>query len=392
MPSRSAPWSQRTSLLPLIRLQVTNAAADAFVVVGLADTLFFGVPVGQARGRVALYLLVTMAPFALVAPVIGPLLDRFRGGRRTAIAVAMLGRAVLAWAMAGGGGGLALYPAAFGVLVLSKGYGVTRSAAVPRLLPDGLTLVGANARLSAAALAGGTAGGLLSAALTALSDYRWSLRVGGSGFLVATAFALMLPRQVNGTTEGVLPEHVRAPRSTPAIRSALLGAVTLRALAGFLTTFLAFLLRRRGGGTLDIGLVAAAAAAGGFAGTALGGLFRHEHPRLLLLGAQAGCAVGCALGAIRFGLLTAMLVTLVCALGGALGKLSLDAVLQQELPEAVQGQGFARAETTLQLAWVAGGAIGIALPLWGGLGLGLAAAGVTAGTVAALRVERPAIT
>ena len=45
----------------------------------------------------ALYLLVTMVPFALLAPVVGPLLDRFRHGRRYALAATMLGRAFLAW-------------------------------------------------------------------------------------------------------------------------------------------------------------------------------------------------------------------------------------------------------------------------------------------------------
>ena len=48
----------------------------------------------------AIYLLVTMAPFVLVAPVIGPVLDRFRHGRRGAIAGSFALRAFLAWVMA----------------------------------------------------------------------------------------------------------------------------------------------------------------------------------------------------------------------------------------------------------------------------------------------------
>ncbi|OEV22237.1 hypothetical protein AN220_27985, partial [Streptomyces nanshensis] len=78
-------------------------------------------PTGEARGRVALYLAVTMAPFALLAPVIGPLLDRVPHGRRAAMAAAMLARALLALTMAGAvaTGGLELYPAALGGLVSS---------------------------------------------------------------------------------------------------------------------------------------------------------------------------------------------------------------------------------------------------------------------------------
>ena len=39
--------------------------------------------------------------------------------------------------MAGDVDTLTLYPLAFGVLALSRSYGVARSAAVPRLLPPG---------------------------------------------------------------------------------------------------------------------------------------------------------------------------------------------------------------------------------------------------------------
>ena len=85
----------------------------------------------------AIYLLVTMAPFVLVAPVIGPVLDKFRHGRRGAIAGSFALRAFLAWVMADAvsGGGIELYPAAFGVLIASKAYVLSRSACVPRVLP-----------------------------------------------------------------------------------------------------------------------------------------------------------------------------------------------------------------------------------------------------------------
>jgi len=70
------PWS------PFVRVmlaQAAHAAGDALVAVALAGTLFFSVPTGQARGHVGLYLLLTMTPFALLSPVVGPILDRWRG-------------------------------------------------------------------------------------------------------------------------------------------------------------------------------------------------------------------------------------------------------------------------------------------------------------------------
>jgi hypothetical protein len=55
------------------------------VSVALANTLFFAVPLGEARDKVALYLVMTMAPFALLSPLVGPILDRTRGAYRLAI-------------------------------------------------------------------------------------------------------------------------------------------------------------------------------------------------------------------------------------------------------------------------------------------------------------------
>src|SRR5690606_40060911 len=57
-------------------------------------------PTDSSRGKVLLYLLVTMLPFAVVAPVLGPALDYRRSGRRVLIATSMLGRGVLALLMA----------------------------------------------------------------------------------------------------------------------------------------------------------------------------------------------------------------------------------------------------------------------------------------------------
>src|SRR5919199_6111214 len=59
---------------------VLSMAGDALVTVALAGSLFFSITPGAARGRVALYLVLTMAPFAVVAPLVGPFLDRSRGG------------------------------------------------------------------------------------------------------------------------------------------------------------------------------------------------------------------------------------------------------------------------------------------------------------------------
>ena len=67
------------------RLARTHAAAvagDTLIALALAGSLFFDIDPSAARSKVALYLAFTMAPFAVVAPLIGPALDRAKGGRR----------------------------------------------------------------------------------------------------------------------------------------------------------------------------------------------------------------------------------------------------------------------------------------------------------------------
>jgi predicted branched-subunit amino acid permease len=70
----------------------------------------------------------------------------------------------------------------------------------------------------------------------------------------------------------------------------------------------------------------------------------------------------------------------------SLGKLSLDAVIQRDVAEEVRTSVFARSETLIQLSWVLGGLVGIALPLQPTrVSLGLVAALVLAWTVFVVR-------
>src|SRR5215472_12949990 len=76
-----ASGAGRTGLASLIELTAASGAGDAFVTIALAGTLFFSTSLDAARGRIALTLLITMAPFAVLAPFLGPALDRARTGR-----------------------------------------------------------------------------------------------------------------------------------------------------------------------------------------------------------------------------------------------------------------------------------------------------------------------
>jgi len=213
-----ASGARRTGLSSLIELTAASSVGDAFVAVALAGTLFFNASVSQARSQVAIALLVTMAPFAVLAPLIGPLLDRLQQGRRFILAGTLLARGALCWGMAGAvfyHDSVTLLPAAFGVLVLQKAYGVTRSAITPRLLPREITLVTANARTGLASLVASTLGVALAAGLEYVTGggsggAAWVLRVGTVVYLAAMALCFRVPERVD------LPLEQEEPGPAPA--------------------------------------------------------------------------------------------------------------------------------------------------------------------------------
>src|SRR5215210_6845636 len=188
-----------SGLARLVHLQFLAAAGDATLAVSLAGTLFFTVPTDQARPQVAQFLLLTMAPFAVVAPLIGPFLDRFRHGRRWAIGVTLALRGFLCWVLADVlDAPMWLYPLALGCLVASKAFTVTQASAIPRLLPDNFTLVNANSRISMAKVGGAVVGGALAVPLSRLGP-AWSLRFGFLIFVAATVLAILLSPRVDSS-------------------------------------------------------------------------------------------------------------------------------------------------------------------------------------------------
>jgi MFS family permease len=201
-----ASGAGRTGLSTLIELTAAGGAADAFVAVSLAGTIFFSTSVDQARGRVVLFLLVTMAPFAVLAPFIGPALDRMQQGRRYLLAGTLLARGLLCWGMSAAiNNPVTLLPAAFGILVLQKSYGVVRASVTPRLLPAEITLVTANARSQLITLTTSLLGGAVAAGIQATAGSAWVLRAGTLIYLAAMFLALRLPDQVDVPTVPAAP-------------------------------------------------------------------------------------------------------------------------------------------------------------------------------------------
>ncbi|WP_231851762.1 MFS transporter [Modestobacter italicus] len=384
-----ADGAGETGLAGLFWVNALHVAGDAMIAVSLAGTLFFAAASDAQRGNVALYLLVTMAPFALVAPVIGPALDRLQRGRRWALAGSLLGRALLAVFMAVHHDDLGLYPAALGVLVLSKAFNVLRAAVVPRVLPAAMSLTSANARMSVLGLAAGGVFGALGAGTASLLGFGWELGATAAVFAVAAVLALRLPPHVDVPGEEEDPADVlrttpmavpgsRRRATTPHVVTALRATAALRGLSGFLTIFSAFLVQATVSSgweaTVALGGIAVAAGVGSFVGTGIGARLQTASPDRVVLAAAGAAAAITVLAAFFFSLPMAALVAGVAAVTNALGKAALDAIIQREVPDSLRASAFARSETWLQLAWVLGGALGVALPTTGWLGFTVAAA------------------
>jgi MFS family permease len=385
-----------SGLYRLIELHAFNAAGDAAVAVSLAGTLFFASP-GEARGHVALFLGLTMLPFAVVAPLLGPFLDRFSHGRRWAIGGTMALRAFLCWLMADAvaSQSLAMFPTALGVLVSSKAYGVARAATVPRLLPPDLSLVKANSRISLAGVVGAAIGGPLAGAASTFGG-QWALRFAFVVFAGATILSILLPARADahvGELGVSLTGDRKKFRVPPAVVFALRCNAGLRMLSGFLTMYMAFLLRQHPlpgwehRTTLLMGLVIGAAGLGNTIGIGLGSVLRRIKPTITVVVALLADAAAAVVAAVFYGLVPAVALGLTAGVAQAMGKLVLDATVQRDVPERHRTSAFARSETLLQLSWVLGGFIGIALPLEVGghvvpeLGLGVLAGLMVSWTV-----------
>lgn len=317
-----------------------------------------------------------MAPFAVLSPIIGPFIDRRRGARRLTIFLSCAGRGAICLLVSSSVGSLAIYPAAFAILVLSKAYGVARAAIVPSLAPEGRPLVTVNARLAKIAVATGTVAALPGIILLKVVSAGAVMRFATVVFAIGAVLSLALPKPERTTGEDELEEEaIHEAFASQPIRRAALAAASSRALVGFLLFLLAFGLKRANEGDAGFGFVLLCAGIGSFVGAAIVPRLRRGTNEEWLIATALLLGAGASLIAqSNFGL------DLAAVLGGAVGivasatRLGFEALVQREAPEAARGRVFARFETLFQLAWVIGAALPTVAPI--GIRGGLIAASV----------------
>jgi hypothetical protein len=366
----------------LVSAHAVSMCGDACIAASLAGSLFFSTPTSSSREKVLLYLLVTMLPFAVVAPILGPALDYRRSGRRVLVTVSMLGRAVLAlmmarWISDPAPAGLLVYPLAFGILVLAKGYSVAKSALVPALVDDPNELVRANSRLALVSVIATTVGGGPAFLVQELFGPEWSLRFATVVFIVGGIVATKIPRvRIEQSEQEAKLE--REELHQPSILLAGSAMAVMRGAVGFLAFFAAFSLKSD---LFALGVAATMAIIGGFVGNLVGPplrrALREEQMMALSLLVTASVVL---VGTLLSGDLAFAVSSLAVAVGAASSRLAFDSLLQRDGPDAARGRAFARFETRFQVAWVIGALIGI-LPQNEQLGLlllaiALASAGI----------------
>jgi hypothetical protein len=346
--------------------------------------LFFSVPEADARDRVALYLVLTVAPFAVVAPLLSRILDRHRGSLRAASVLTALGRGTLAWWMATRLDSLLLFPVAFGLLVLSRAVLVIRGAALPDLVPPEMSLVEANAALSKMNALAGMAAVVPGLLLMRYANAEVELLFTAAILFVGTLPAARLPsasgrRSIDETSEA------RGVAQKVELRQALVAIAGMRLLVGFLVFHLAFAVRREDLGSVGLGLLVGGAAFGSLVGALLAPRLRKNLREEGILAAALGLAglVGIIAGR-WFSLPTAVLLVFTFGVASGSAKVAFDSIVQRETPEGARGWAFARFEARLQLAWVLGAVIPLVFPIPSGPGA--AAAGVFANLLALLYV------
>ena len=346
---------------PFGRLAVAHAfslAGDTLVTMALAGSLFFSISPTAARERVALSLVITMAPFAVVAPFLGPLIDRSRWGRRALMALTGLGRAAACLAMAQVLDELLLFPAAFTVLVLAKAYSVIKSSLVPGAVDGDHELVEANARLSMVGVVAGFVAAVPAALLLRFAGAQWVLGLAAALFVAAavTSARVVERRRLAADGDGAEASADASVVASPAgIPLAAVAMALLRSVVGFLTFLVAFDFRRDGAPSWWFGIVLAASM-----GSTLLGAMVAPSLRLRFREEQIIAGSLALVGVVAFamtqvgGRLPAALLAAAVGLAASAGRFAFDALVQRDAPEAVRGRAFARFEAGFQLVWVVG--------------------------------------
>jgi hypothetical protein len=387
-------FDQKTAFGRLALVHVIMNAGDTLVTVSLAGSLFFSVSPDEAKSKVLLYLLLTFAPFAVVSPVLGPLIDKSANGRRILVALSAGMRVVLCWSMSMHLKSLWLFPEAFFVLVFSKLYGVTRGALVPEMArtdqfreraahvgdagwPEHEAtekekgFAGFNAQLTLLGTLSGLVAGSIGAGILKGIGGPAVLITASLVYAVALVASLRLQRpakaereQVESMTQLERDRQMLTPLGDTEVAWGLSASAIMRFTAGFSTFLLAFGLRREEAGLKWFAFALSMSALGSLIGLGVVTRVRNKLPEsALLTGSLLLTGVGSALASLHPTLVVQVSYAGWLGIFTAIAQPSFDAITQRFVPAGSQGRTFARFAVRQQLLWVVGALIPVGISL-----------------------------
>ena len=346
---------------------LTSVAGDALLAISLSDSVFFSLPVGEARLKVAAYLALTMLPLALAGPLIMPILDR-AGPRRSVTAVAAAGRALLALYLAPRLGTNLLFPVALGMLVLSKIHAIVKNGLTMAYASKDEGLMRANARLGRIGVAGAIAAVPIGIALLKAFGGAGPIYLAAIVYAVSALLTMRLPHpHARGASPSLgVGERGRVPQLTaPAI-----GAVGMRAAAGFLLFLLAFDLRSAEVPPAWFAILAGAGVLGAFLADVVAPSLRTDaREEAVVIACVTAAGIGALLASQLFGLPLLTVYALTAGAASEFARLAFQSLMQRYAPEGALGRVFVRYEVLFQLAWVAGAFVPVLLPISFRLGI-----------------------
>jgi hypothetical protein len=402
-------FDQSTAFGRLALVHVIMMAGDTLVTVSLAGSLFFSVTPTEAKGRVLLYLLLTVAPFAVVSPILGPLIDKSANGRRILVAVSAGARVLLCWSMSMHLNSLWLFPEAFLVLVCSKLYVVTRGALVPEMARtdqfrehsskvghsgwptrgdvEEKGFSGFNAQLTLLGTISGLIVGSIGAGILKGIGAPSVLITAAVIYAAAMVASLRLQRpaqvvreQVSGLTQTQRDLNALNPMGDVEVSWGLGASALMRFSVGFATFLLAFGLRREHAGLGWFALALGLSAFGSLFGLGIVTRVRNAVPESTLLTvALLATGLGCGVAATHPTLTAQVVLAGWLGLCAAMVQPSFDAITQRHVAPGAQGRTFARFAVRQQLLWVIGAVIPVAISLKFSVGDGVLAVLMLAG-------------
>jgi len=352
-------------MVPMSAAHALGATADAFVSVSLAGSLFFNISPDASREQVLLYLLVTMVPLTVLAPLVGPAVDRFRHRQRFVASGFYLARGLCCLALVSTLLQLAFYPIALTLLIVSKASGIVKQTLVQGLVDDPDALLTANARLARFASITAAVGAVTAVVLISATGPEWTLRAGALLYVAAAAVVLRVrPRPRVAVAQEDELEY--AETHLPVVVVSSIGMIAIRAAVGFFIFTIAFTLRRDSEPAYVYGVAAACYATGAFVGHSAASMLRGRlREEQLIAVAIAAPAAFTAVGMLGVSVPLLMVIAALVGFSTTLGRNAFDALVQRVAPDALLGRAGARYETEFQLAWVFGGVLAtpISLPV-----------------------------